>query len=186
MAFQELAISALLYLWNLFTYWLSILFVYPFKDLEILWILIPVWINLIFTDFFQERHGASLGNAITNGAVQMWVGVDWLRYLWRTYKGFSGVLALNIGICLLTLVTGAIIVQQSLKHNKGVQSWGRVRVTSYVMIVFSPIVYRLVQPSGYYLLAALIYFPIFYYVLELIEQMIPDLEETESPFSFPR
>lgn len=185
MAFQEVAIAAFFYLWNLFTYWLSIFFVFPLKNPEILWILIPVWINLIFTDFFQERHGASLGNAITNGAVQMWVGVDWLRYLWRTYKGISGLLMLNVSICLLTLFTGAVIVQQSLKHNKGVQSWGRIRVTSYLMIVFSPIVYGLAQPSFYYLFAVIVYSPIFYYVLEFIEYFVPELEEGSS-FSFPR
>ena len=174
------------YAWGLFLYWLSIMFIFPFKDLEVLWILIPVWLNLVFTDFFQERRGASLGNAVTNGIVQAWVGVDWLRFLWRTYPGASWLFALKVFICFLVLLHGTSIVIQSLKHNKGVQAWGRVRVTRYVMIMLSPIVYNIAQPSLYYLLAGLAFFPIFYYMLELIEHFVPDIEEEESsPFKLP-
>ncbi len=180
MAFLDMLAVAWHYVWSLFLYWLSMMFVFPFRDLEVLWILLPVWLNLIFTDFFQERRGASLGNAITNGIVQAWVGVDWMRFLWRTYPGASWLLALKVFICLLVLVHGVSIVIQSLKHNKSVQAWGRVRVTSYVMIMLSPIVYNIVQPSLYYLLAAVVYFPVFYYFLELIERFVPDIEEDDS------
>ena len=182
MAFIDILSASTVYIWNLLLYWLSIMFVFPLKDLEVLWILIPVWLNLIFTDFFQERHGASLGNAITNGVIQAWVGVDWMRFLWRTYQGFSGLLALKVFLCLVVLLHGVLIVVESLKHSQSVQSWGRVRVTSYVMIMLSPVIYNIVVPSVYYVFATLLYFPVFYYFLELIEHFVPEIEEETSTF----
>jgi hypothetical protein len=186
MDFVTAALTTAASLWDLFKYWLSIFFVFPFKDVEILWILIPVWITLLITDFFQERKGASLGHAITNGAVQMWVGVDWMRFLVRTSKEFSGLLALKFAICLFTTVAGIVIVVQSFKHNRGAQLWGRVRVTSYSMLVLSPIVYNLITPSWSYLLATIIYFPLFYYTLEVLGYFVPELEEENSSFTFPK
>ena len=38
------------YFFSLLGYWLSLFFIVPFKDPEVLWILVPIWLNLLFTD----------------------------------------------------------------------------------------------------------------------------------------
>ncbi|MBW2998049.1 hypothetical protein KY321_00790, partial [Candidatus Woesearchaeota archaeon] len=91
-------------------YWLGIFFVYPFQDLNMLWILIPIWINFLFTDFFQEKDKTSMGNAITNGAVLLWVGIDWIRLIVNLITdktlGFSGALVIKILICMSVISYG--------------------------------------------------------------------------------
>ena len=62
-----------------FVLWLKAIFVAPFTNPDMLWILIPIWVGWIFADFFQEKKGTSLGNAISNGVLALWAGLDWIR-----------------------------------------------------------------------------------------------------------
>ena len=68
-----------LYLWGLFKLWIFALFVAPFKNLDMLWLLIPIWATWFFAEFFQEKQGTSMGNAITNAVVVVWGSVDCSR-----------------------------------------------------------------------------------------------------------
>ncbi len=70
--------SLLGYIGHLFNVWMSI-FAAPMKNFEMLWIIIPIYLNWIFTEIYQEKKYTSLGNAISNGTVVLWVGIDWLR-----------------------------------------------------------------------------------------------------------
>src|SRR3989338_10149689 len=65
-----------------FVDWLS-LFAAPFSRPDMLWVIIPIWGVWVFSEFFQEKKGTSFGNAITNGAVMLFVGVDWIRHIAR-------------------------------------------------------------------------------------------------------
>lgn len=169
--------NAFMLFFTSFLYWLSIFFVLPFKELEILWILIPIWINLFFTDFFQEKRGTSMGNAITNGAVILWVGVDWVRYLIRYVTenrlAFSTSLFVQFLICLIVIVLGFLVIYTGIKGNKIITKIARVRETSYLMLIFSPIIYGVTLLTWKYLLISIIFFPFFYFVIEMIFEKIP-------------
>ncbi len=174
MSFWSAIGSAISGFFSLLLYWLSIFFVIPFKDIEVLWILIPIWINLIFADFFQEKRGTSLGNAVTNGAVQVWVGVDWIRYLVRTQDKLTSVLVGKYILCSIVIIVGLIIIIQGVKGVKLIKFIGRVRETSYVMLVCSPLIYNIIKFSWQYVISSIIFFPLFYYVFEMIDKRLPD------------
>jgi hypothetical protein len=53
----------------------------PIMSPSLLWIIVPVWLSWFFSEFFQEKRSTSFGNAISNGVVPLWVGIDWTRFL---------------------------------------------------------------------------------------------------------
>lgn len=181
-ALNVLTIS-LQFVWNHFVYWISIFFILPFTHVEILWILIPIWITLIFTDFFQEKHGTQLGNAITNGAVMLWVGIDWIRFILRTTKSEEFFTSSNIAkfaVCLFLIIISFIIIIGGIKRKNIIKYLGRVRATSYLMLVFSPVIYNIADISLYYILVCLGFFPLFYFVFEIVDKFIPSpIEEKD-------
>lgn len=161
------------YFFNLFVYWLSILFFLPLENLDILWILIPIWLGFIISDFFQEKKGTSFGNAISNGTVMLWVGVDWTRFLVRNYEGFSHVLAFKLFLCAVLVVGGFLIMYEGIRRKNIIHFIGRVRVVSYVMMVFSPLIYNLAEPTFKYIIVIGFFFPVFYYFFELVDRYAP-------------
>ncbi|PIN86189.1 hypothetical protein COV19_06235 [Candidatus Woesearchaeota archaeon CG10_big_fil_rev_8_21_14_0_10_44_13] len=166
-------LAGLSYFLGLFVYWLSIIFVLPFKNLEILWILIPIWVNFIFADFFQEKKGTSFGNAIANGAVMLWVGVDWIRFLVRNHAGFDWVVILKFFLCLVVVVWGFLVIYEGIKRKKIIHFIGRIRVVSYVMMVLSPLIYNLTNVTFKYIAVIILFSPVFYLFFELIDKYAP-------------
>ena len=55
------------------------LLIAPIIHKELLWIIVPVYLNWVLTEVYQEKKGTSYGNAIANGFVALWVGIDWAR-----------------------------------------------------------------------------------------------------------
>jgi len=178
MAFADTSLTVLLSLWEMLKFWLSIFFVIPFKNLEILWILIPIWINLIFTDFFQEKRGTGLGNAVTNGAVMLWVGVDWIRFLIRAMSdsklGLTGAFIFKFSLCAFVILGGLTIIVLGVMGKKVTAKIGRVRETSYIMLVLSPVIYGVAEISWRYLGIIVLFMPLFYGFFALIDKIIPN------------
>jgi hypothetical protein len=156
-------------------YWLSLLFVAPFRNPEILWVLIPIWINMVFTDFFQEKHETSMGNAITNGAVAVWVGIDWIRHLISTLEGFEWLLVVKFFICLVLLAFGVFVIVKGVQGEKYIKIIARIREVSYLQLMFSLVIYGIVTISWKFILVVLIYMPVFYFIFEAIDKYTPDL-----------
>src|SRR3989344_446416 len=173
MTIWSAAWTGLVYFFNLFVYWLSILFVLPLENLEILWILIPIWLNFIISDFFQEKKGTSFGNAIANGGVMLWVGLDWTRFLIRNYEAFSWTLAFKFFLCALVAIGGFLIIYEGIRRKSIIHFIGRVRVVSYIMMAFSPLIYNLTEPTFKYIAVIILFFPVFYYLFELIDRYAP-------------
>ncbi len=156
--------------------WLS-LFASPFKNFDMLWVTIPVILNWIFTEFYQEKKGTSLGNAIANGIVVLWVGIDWSRTAVNTYvkqgipldAGFFT----KVSIAVLVLVYGLWIVIQGIRVKRYVSYFGRVRQITYILLIFTPIYYGVVNFSLNLFLAILLFFPVFYFAIEIIDRLIP-------------
>ncbi len=170
-----------------FVDWLK-LFTAPLKNLDMLWIIVPVWCVWLFSEFFQEKKGTSFGNAITNGAVMLFVGVDWIRYVIRQIS--SGNASLGAGSITELVVSGAIIIVSiaiillGIRGNRIVKIIGRARESTYLLLMFTPVIYGVVDFTFRNLLIILAFFPVFYAVIELLDRLLPtprtyELEEEE-------
>ncbi|MBI5398294.1 hypothetical protein HZB03_02415 [Candidatus Woesearchaeota archaeon] len=177
MAFVEVATTVGLYVWELFKIWLSTLFVAPFKKFDMLWVLVPVWLTWVFTEFFQEKKGTSLGNAISNAVTPFWASLDWTRTSIRFFH--TGELSLGsligrIALSLIVLSYGMTIIVLGIKGNKIVRYIGRIREVTYLIAVFTPVFYNVVPLSFKLVLAIIVFFPLFYFTIELIDYFTPE------------
>lgn len=144
----------------------------PIKQPDMLWILIPIYLNWIFTDYYQERKGTDFGNAITNGVVAVWVGIDWIRQLIKA-KTIGLAAATEIGVSIFFLIYGLIIMVESAKAKKIAHYIGRIREVTYFSIVLTPIFYGVIPFDLVTLVAILLFFPIFYGIGEAFDRLMP-------------
>lgn len=167
---------ALLYVWDLLKIWAS-LFAAPFTNLEMLWIIIPTYLNWIFADFFQEKRGTSLGNAISNAAIILWVSIDWTRTSIRFFSNkviTNWHLASNIIVSIAVFLFGAWIVYDGIKGKNIIHHIGRIRIITYIVLMITPLVYASSIPIGKSIIAMIVFFPAYYYVIELLNHFLPD------------
>ena len=146
----------------------------PFRDFEILWTIIPIWVTLVLTDFFQEKKGTSLGNAVTNGGIMVWVGIDWIRYIIRNGSQTTTLFFIKSAICLTAILFGVLIVVQGTKAKQYIIHIARVRETSYLMLVLAPVIYGIHELSVNYAVSIILFFPVFYVVFEILANTLPD------------
>ena len=144
----------------------------PLKQPDMLWILIPIYLNWIFTDYYQERKGTDFGNAITNGVVAVWVGIDWIRQLIKA-KTMGLAAATEIGVSAFFVIYGLIIMVESAKAKKIAHYIGRIREVTYFSIVLTPIFYGVIPLDLITLGAILLFFPIFYGIGEAFDRLLP-------------
>ncbi len=168
-------ISILLWLWATFKEWLSI-FIAPLQNFSMLWIIIPIYLNWIFTDIYQEKKGTSLGNAISNGVVVLWVGIDWARTLINQGILSAGwaMFLIKIAIALVAFAYGLIIIIEGIKAKKITHYIGRIREVTYFCLMFTPIFYGVIKPTFTVFAAIIIFFPLFYGIVELIARITPN------------
>jgi hypothetical protein len=130
-------------------------------------------LNWIATEYLQERKKTDMGNAITNGVVALWVGIDWTRTLMSKYEGFDVSFAIKFAFCVFLLVYGITIIILGLKGKRIVQFIGRIREITYFNYVFTPIIYGYYDVSWLTIAAIAVYFPIFYIIVEIIDRFLP-------------
>jgi len=143
-----------------------------------LWLLVPVWASWFFAEFFQEKTGTSFGNAITNSVVVLWGSIDCTRQTLKlmashTIAGTWNILGrfLIIG---LVFAYGIMILVWSWKTKKLIKYLGRIREVTYVFAIFTPMFYNAVPFSWNLILAAILFFPLFYFAIELIDRYTPN------------
>lgn len=185
-------VDGILYLWNLFTLWANTLFIFPFKNTEMLWVLVPLWLSWFFSEFFQEKLGTSFGNAISNAIIVLWGGIDSIRQT-VSAMAYDRMLSqqditIRFIICGFMIVYGILIIIFGTRLNKKVKYFGRIRDVTYVFVIFIPILYGAVAFSWDHIIAAVLFFPLFYYAIELIDYITPDpravdedIKEAEQP-----
>ena len=172
-------IIALTYFWNeLLLHWLKTIFLAPFLNLDMLWILVPIWFSWFFAEFFQEKIGTSMGNAISNATIVVWASIDCAR---QTVKFISagqitGGLDIFARFFLVSLIFlyGMMVFVLGWKGNPLIKKIGRIREMTYVFVMFVPIFYNYFPLTFSHVLAAILFFPLFYYLIELIDRLIPD------------
>ena len=161
---------------NAIVEWLK-LFITPVENLEMLWIIIPIWGIWIFSEFFQEKKGTSFGNAISNGATALFVGIDWTRYVIRQLSSniisMDVVTILKFAISGFLILFGITIILLGVKANPVVRIIGRVRETTYIMLMFSPIIYGVVKLNLHIVAIILIFLPVFYITVEVLDRTLP-------------
>jgi len=185
MAFIELIIWLMQGFWTLFKTWIHT-FTVSFTHGGTIWIILPIWITWFFAEIFQEKKGTSIGNAISNGIVPFWVGIDWLRQLTEQVQEKQIVLdGLTYGkyfLAILAFAYGFIIVVYGIKGRNFVKFAGRIREVTYVLAMFTPVVYGIVHPDSQYWLAMLLFFPLFYLILEIVNKITPEPKSIEQEF----
>ena len=150
----------------------------PSQNSDMLWVIIPIYFSWTFAEFFQEKTGTSLGNAISNGVVGVWAGMDWLRTTNKAYDftqlfknaEFVAEMALSIGI----IVYGIFIILAGVNTLEIAKYIGRIRQVTFVLVVFTPVIYNVLGISWYAIFSCLIYFPLFYYTVELLDKFVPN------------
>ena len=156
--------------------WLS-LFGSPLKNLDMLWIIVPIWGVWVFSEFFQEKKGTSFGNAISNGATMLFVGVDWMRHtlgeITASNLNFGGKYLTLIAVSAGVLVYGLSIIFLGVKAKRLVRLIGRVRETTYFMVMFSPVIYGVEDLSLRTVAVILAFFPVFYIIVEIFDRLMP-------------
>ena len=165
------------FIWSLLQAWLYAFYV-SFTNSETIWIIIPIWLSWFFTEFFQEKKGTSFGDAISNGVVPFWVGIDWMRQLTLQLTSndisFSPLVFVKYLISVLILIYGFIIIAFGIKGKDFIKYFGRIREVTYILAVLTPFVYGLITPSYRYFLSVIIFFPVFYFIVEFIDRLTPE------------
>lgn len=171
-------VNIALYLWELFREWLNTIFVIPVQNVDMLWLLIPVWMAWFFAEFFQEKRGTSMGNAITNAVVILWGSIDCIRQTLKLMtegaitNNFD--IGLRFGLIFLIFAYGGLIVTLGWKGNPIIKYIGRVREVTYVFAMFVPIFYNAIPFSVGHIISAIIFFPLFYFAIELLDRYTPN------------
>ncbi len=169
--------DAVSYFLGLFGVWFKLIAA-PFAsgNSDVLWIIIPIYASWMLAEYYQEKSGTSIGNAISNGFVGVWVGVDWARRLVAASELTISFLGKAL-ITLFMLAYGLLIIYNGMKGRHLAVLLGRVKEISYLMIVFSPIVYGLVPLTVDTLISITVFFPIVYGITELIDRITPTPSE---------
>jgi hypothetical protein len=170
-------LGLLMYFWELFKTWLYAIFAVPFTNPEVLWLLAPVWLSWFFSEFFQEKKGTSMGNATSNATVVIWGAVSWTRetVALMSAAAIAGVWNITFRIVLIALIFiyGAVITVLGIKGNKIIKKIGRSREVAYFIIIFTPILYGVMPLTFDFVLGALLFFPLFYWTIEIIDRITP-------------
>ncbi|MEM3127118.1 MAG: hypothetical protein QW331_03565 [Candidatus Woesearchaeota archaeon] len=176
MAFETI-INIIVFFWTLFKSWIFLFFA-PFYKAEMFWIIIPIYLNWVFTEFYQEKRETDFGNAIANGVVALWIGLDWTRLLIDYLE--DGVIFLNITTIFKFVISfgitiyGLFIIIEGIKTRRFVMFAGRIREVTYLLLMFTPIIYGIVDLTWRFFFAIILFFPLFYWIIEWIDRIVPD------------
>ncbi|MEM4267319.1 MAG: hypothetical protein QXK37_00645 [Candidatus Woesearchaeota archaeon] len=163
--------------WQLFYSWLY-LFYAPFSEPEMLWVIIPIYLGWIITEIYQEKRDTSYGNAVSNGVIVFWVGIDWTRTTIRLLKekaiSVDMLLYAKLFIAFLVFSYGVLILYLGIKGKKSVRYIARIREVSYILLVFTPIFYKPELLTMKAIIGIFVLFPFFYFLIEFIDWVTPD------------
>jgi hypothetical protein len=143
-----------------------------------LWILVPVWLGWFFAEFYQEKVGTSMGNAISNSTIIVWAAIDAARQTVKlmsagTITGFLNIAA-RFFLILVLFGYGILIIILGIRGNRLIQYIGRIREITYVFVIFVPVFYNAIPFSFKHIIAAVVFFPVFYFFIELIDKITPN------------
>jgi uncharacterized membrane protein YgcG len=167
-----------LYFWGLFKLWINTIFITPFTTMDMLWLLIPVWLSWFFAEFFQEKTGTSMGNAISNSVIIVWGSIDCARQTVNFIRDGTFSFGLDVVMRFFIIAVlfgyGITIIVLGVKGNKIIKYIARIREVTYVFAIFTPVFYNALPLTFTHVIAGLLFFPLFYFAIELIDRFTPD------------
>ncbi len=184
MAFIDILAAVGIYLWSSFKLWVHTIFVAPSQNFQMLWILIPIYLGWIFADFFQEKKGTDLGNAISNGVIPIWAGIDWTRQTVAAIAVSNAAkasaqlpwtaFASRFAVAAFVLFYGIWIIWEGVLGRQLTKYIGRIREVTYFVIMFTPVIYGVTPITFQLIFCVILFFPVFYYFVEFLDYLIPD------------
>jgi len=141
------------------------------KDWTMVFVLIPVYLNWFASDYFQERERTEFRNAITNGILGCWVGVEWIRVSLVVHNAEPNTLLLTgkIIISLVMFAYAILVIKESAGGKSIAHIIGRAREISFLAIMITPIIYNVVPLEWITILAIILLLPMIYGVVEFVE-----------------
>lgn len=169
------------------------LFYAPLLNVELLWVVIPVYIQWFLTSTYQERKETRFGNALVNGFICTWVGLDWSKELYQEIvSGTSTIELFRLVLSIILIIYGVFIIIEAFRGKRIVKYIGRIREISYFIIVLTPVFYGVVPLDSFTVVAIIAIFPISYAISGLITRYVPypgesseEEPETEEPEPIP-
>ncbi len=147
----------------------------PATHLMTIYSLGPIYLNWITSEYFREEIHPEIKEAAKNGFTGIWVAGDWVRATYGRYYDSPNPLAFVVKLVLsaLLFIYGVVLVTKAFKEEKIVMLIGRVREISYIAIMITPLVYGAVPVDWITLTAMLVFYPVFYALVELILFAVP-------------
>ena len=164
---------------SLFQAFLKI-FISTLTNIEIIWITYPVYITWFAMEFLVERNEIRYSHSLANSIIFSWVSIDWLRHLYldNELNDYNKLI-----ITLFFLFLSIFILIASIKKKKIAKILGKTGFFSYFQIMFTPFIYGTIEFNYINFLSVIIFFPIIYLTVYIIDKLVPDfVEEEEKKF----
>jgi len=158
----------------------STIFISTLTNVEIIWITYPVYITWFAMEFLVERKEFKYSHSLANSIIFSWVSIDWLRHLYlnNELSDYNKLL-----ITLFFLFLSLFILIASIKRKKIAKLLGKTGFFSYFQIMFTPFIYGAIEFNYINFLSVIIFFPLIYMVVYVIDKLLPEfIEEEEKKF----
>ena len=89
-------------------------------------------------------------------------------------RSFTFGVFLKIIVSLGVFVYGFYVIMLGIKTHKLVYFIGRIRWVTYLLVMFTPIVYNVIRMDFYTLLGIIVFFPLYYWLIEIFDRITPE------------
>jgi len=160
---------------SLFQAFLTI-FISTLTNVEIIWVTYPVYITWFSMEFLVERKEVKYSHSLANSIIFSWVSIDWLRHLYLHHE-------LNdynkLIITLFFLFLSLFILIAAIKRKRIAKILGKTGFFSYFQIMFTPLIYGIIEFNYIDFLSIIIFFPLIYITVYVIDKLLPEFIEEE-------
>jgi hypothetical protein len=158
----------------------STIFISTLTNVEIIWVTYPVYITWFAMEFLVERKELRYSHSLANSIIFSWVSIDWLRHLYldNELNDYNKLI-----ITLFFLFLSLFILIASIKRKKIAKILGKTGFFSYFQIMFTPLIYGIIEFNYIDFLSIIIFFPLIYITVYVIDKLLPEfIEEEEEKF----
>src|SRR3989338_10437404 len=89
-------------------------------------------------------------------------------------RSFTFGVFLKIIVSLGVFAYGFYVIMLGIRTHKLVYFIGRIRWVTYLLVMFTPIVYNVIRMDFYTLLAIIVFFPLYYWIIEIFDRITPE------------
>ncbi len=135
----------------------------PFHHSDLIWGIVPLYFGWLVNELTTSK--ASFKTAIQTGFSFLWAGAHWTYQSYGPLRlealklNFSALMAVNVMVTLLVLVTGAVALVSGLRHRypRYCSFLGHTRFSNYFMIAIFPIQSQYLHWSWHRLIAIVLF-----------------------------